>query len=123
MGISTDRQAYADCYGYFDRALETTQGIQKWFPAYPPAAVLRARLNQARTLDKRLNRTLHPPEDPMHGSSVYAQIRVRIFPAEDGGWWLQLLKVSADAIDNDDGWEEIGKDDEPAEEEKEDAAE
>jgi hypothetical protein len=120
MGISTDRQAFADCYGYFERALETPQGIQKWFGAYPPAAVLRARLNQVRTLDKKLNRSLYPPEDPMHGSSIYAQIRVRIFAAEDGGWWLQLLKVSADAIDKDDGWEEIGKDDEPAEEERED---
>jgi hypothetical protein len=115
MGISTDQQAYADCFGYFDRALATTHGIQKWFPAHPPAYDLRMRLNYARTIDKRINTRFRESDDPLYGSSIYSQIRIRLFAAEGGGWWLQLLKVSADAIDDDDGWVEIGEEEEEQE--------
>jgi len=109
MPASYDPAAYADCFGLFDLALGSDHGIRKLFPSYDEAYKLQARMNNARTADKVVNRKLHPPEDPMHGSSIYMQIRVRIYVG-NGGWYLHLEKVTSDMLS--DGWEEIGEEEE-----------
>ncbi len=93
MALPLDRKAYADCYEIFDRALASKKGVRVFRDTIEATTYLRNRLNKARALDKELNRRVYQPDHPLHGSSEYYKVSVRLsFVEEKGRWACELTK-------------------------------
>jgi len=98
MVTSMSRLAYQAEYDLLDQAIESERGVQRLFHGEEEgrgnAMNFRVRLHTARDVDRRENRKLYPPEDPMHGQTLYAQITVRnpYWDKNKKVWVLQLVK-------------------------------
>lgn len=78
MTLSDSRLAYQDCLDAMDRALEDQKGARIPMPDYDAAQRFRARLHQARVLDRRANKRIYAEDHAMYGCSIYDEIVVRI---------------------------------------------
>lgn len=94
MTISDAKFAYNDCYAILDRAVEAKGGARVHVVDENAAIHLRMRLHQARKIDRRENRKVYPEDHPMHGSSAYDGLVVRI-KLIDGSAWVYVEKHSA----------------------------
>ena len=94
MPLSFSRKAYEDCFILFDRALASKNGVQKLCASHDEAFHLRARLNEARALDAKLNKTMYEaqPDHPLYNTSEYYQLTVRIEEDPFRQVWLCRLE-------------------------------
>lgn len=100
MTLSTSRLAYQDCLDVFDKALEDAKGIRVKVPDLSTAQNFRARLHQARVLDRKANAEGYAEGHPMHGHSVYDEITVRIKKTKSGHYvYLERGGMPEEAIE------------------------
>ena len=92
MSLPTSLLAYASELDAFRRANATERGIRIEFPDERSARAYLARLHQARVLDRKENKDVYAPGDPMFGKSDYDTIRVSKREDETGKFWLYLEK-------------------------------
>lgn len=95
MVTPISRLAYAVEYELLDQAVESERGVQRIFPgagARGDAMNFRVRLHKARDYDRRENKKIYPPDDPMHGQTLYAQLTVRA-PYWDDEREVWVLKI------------------------------
>ena len=78
MATSTSPLAYDDCFEALDRALKSERGIRITCADSDSAYHLRNRLNYARRADRKANADIYERGDPMHGTSQYDSLVVRL---------------------------------------------
>lgn len=100
MSSPTTRQAYADVYDIWDKALEDPLGIRMQLANFDKANHLRMRLHQARTIAREDNARLYAetPTHPMWGASIYDKLQCRIYTDTDRVTWLYIEPRTADII-------------------------
>lgn len=77
MPVSNQIGSYRDCYGILDRAIEAERGTRIRCALQADATKLRARLNQARILHRKMNTGIYSdPSHPMHGRSEYDELQL-----------------------------------------------
>jgi hypothetical protein len=81
--INRSPNAFTDVVEAFDRALNAPRGIRIACGTYGQAIRLRQRFNYYRKLDRARNRDTYPPDNPLHGVSVYDSLELRIPPKAD----------------------------------------
>ena len=92
MSLPTSLHAYTSELEAFQRAAASPNGIRIEFPDERSARAYLARLHQARVLDRRENKDIYSPGDPMYGKSDYDSLRVSKREDETGKFWLYLEK-------------------------------
>lgn len=78
MTLPTSREAYADYYALWDRALVDPHGIRIRVRDYDTAIFHRHRLHKARSISKAESRQLYEPGDPKFDVSPYDRLMVTI---------------------------------------------
>ena len=92
MPASTSRLAYDDAFECYERALKDEFGIRIRFESEADALHFRARLNTARSLDRKDNREIYSREHPMHGVSPYDRVVCRVRQV-GANWYAYLLPI------------------------------
>ena len=82
--------AYSDMLQVLDRALESTKGLTIRFENHSRAMSFRFRLYSARTADRKQNRLLYEPNNPLWGQSPYDELVMTIHNRD--GWTLFITK-------------------------------
>lgn len=80
MTLSNSLLAYTDCLEVFDKAVEhPSAGVRIPMKDYEAASHFRARMHQARKLQRQENSKVYPDEDhPMHNRCSYDPFTIRI---------------------------------------------
>ncbi len=90
MSLPTALRAYDECRDLFDRALDDPKGARACLGTYDACFALRTRMHYFRRLDAKANASAYEQGHPMHGTSVYDTLQVRILSDEDGKFWLYI---------------------------------
>jgi hypothetical protein len=69
-----------------DQALDDEIGARVKIASHDDAMFFRMRMHQARQIDRKDNKELYQPGDPLYGRSPYDQLVVRIKEHDDGIW-------------------------------------
>ena len=94
MTAPTTRLSYGDAYDALDRAKDDAKGIRLRFDDKASAETFRARVHNARRVDREDNLTIYTQEDPLWGRSVYDPFIVRIKQDTEGAWWVYIEHTS-----------------------------
>lgn len=94
MPPPTSQLAHTDILAAMDRAISNGKGVRVFCgPSLGDAVNLRQRAYRAREIDRRENRKIYEPEDPLYGRSVYD--RLLMIPREnDADGWFLYIEVS-----------------------------
>lgn len=92
MTLSNSHLAYQDCYDLFQAAYEDAVGIRIKVADGKSAERLRARLNQARVIERTANRRAYEPGHALHGATAYDFLVVQIRNTADG-WYVYISRV------------------------------
>ena len=95
MTLPTHRVSYQVEYDILDKALADEIGARIRMPSIEAATHLRARIHQARKIDRVENIDAFPEGNPMHGQSVYDKLVCRI-KQNDGHIYLYLEQRDAE---------------------------
>lgn len=98
MTLPTHRVAYEVEYGILDKALANEIGARIRMPSHESANHLRARIHQARKIDRVENRDAYDEGHPMHGQSVYDKLVCRIRQKEERVY-LYIEQRSAESFE------------------------
>ena len=90
MSLPTALRAYDECRALFDRALDDPKGARACLGTYDACFALRTRMHYFRRLDAKANASAYPADHPMHGTSIYDTLQVRILSDQDGQFWLYI---------------------------------
>ena len=89
MTLPTHRVSYQVEYGILDQALSGEIGARVKLPSYDAASHLRARIHQARKIDRDENKEAYDEGHHMHGQSIYDKLVCKIKSLE-GAVYLYL---------------------------------
>lgn len=90
MSLPSTRLSYQDVYDILDKATTDPRGIRLPFGSREEAVHFRMRVNAARSVDRRDNRSIYSPDDPMYGQSIYDKLVIRIREGEDGTSFIYI---------------------------------
>lgn len=107
MPVSSSRLSYSDCFTLFDKALADAKGARFQVNGgdnYGDAYHFRLRMHQARSIDRKDNRSLYPdPHSPLHGRSEFDVLVIQIKgPDTEGKWWIYVkhTEINVDDIES-----------------------
>lgn len=98
MTLSDSLLAYDIEIDLFDKAVEDGSGVRILCKSLDAALTLRARMHQARALDRRSNLRLYEKGHRMYGHSAYDPFMCRI-KTTDGKVYLYIEKLAVAAED------------------------
>jgi hypothetical protein len=98
MTLPTHRVSYQVEYDILEKALADEIGARIRMPSIEAATHLRARIHQARKIDRVENIKAYEEGDPMHGQSVYDKLVLRLRQANDKVY-LYVEQRSAESFD------------------------
>jgi hypothetical protein len=103
MALQSQIEAYHDCLGYYERALEKGGIRLKTKGNEGDAKYLQLRLHKARQLHREENARMYPDGHPMHGNSPYDKFSVAN-PRRDteGFWWVYIETRGAGVLEIED---------------------
>lgn len=78
MSFNKSPLAFEDIRSTFERALASPKGIKIVCSSHGSAVILRSRFNYYRGLDRKENKNIYSPEDPMYNRSMYDRLMLRI---------------------------------------------
>src|SRR5580698_9802163 len=91
MSLPNSLRAYRDCEELFQSATADPKGARACVGTYEAGLNLRTRMHYFRKLDRIANETVYPPDDPMHGQSVYDEYVIpEPMVDQDGEYWLYV---------------------------------
>jgi hypothetical protein len=102
MPVSSSRLSYSDCETLFEKALADPKGaryqvIADGIPGdYGKTRYFVMRMHQFRSLDRKDNRTMFEPGDPMYGRSVYDPMIVQMKIDSEGKYWVYVVHTEID---------------------------
>lgn len=77
MPYNKSPAAFEDCRQVFEQAMATPRGIRLTLASTGAATGLIGRLNTYRKMDRETNKSIYPPDDPMHGTSDFDRYIIR----------------------------------------------
>lgn len=94
MALPLAPAAYTDCYDHYDRAQQAPRGIRILADSYAIAFHLRARMHQARVIERRESARIYPRTDPKHGKSENDCFKLTLVETSeaDGKWWIYIQR-------------------------------
>lgn len=92
MTMSSSPLAYKAEYDLMDRALKAAKGVRVPFKTRPEASTYRLKLNNARKLQRKLNKELYTEGHVLHGCSEYDELVFVLREDADEEWWVYLEK-------------------------------
>lgn len=98
MTLPTHRVSYQVEYDILDKALNDEIGARIRMPSLEAATHLRARIHQARKIDRIENRTAYEEGHPMHGQSAYDKLVCRL-RQNDGHVYLYIEQRDAESFE------------------------
>lgn len=107
MSLPTALRAYEECRDLFDRALDDPKGARACLETYDACFAFRTRMHYFRRLDGKANAKTYPADHPMHATSIYDTLQVRILRDEDDKFWL-YIEPRAGGITAIEGLSEVG---------------
>lgn len=90
MPIASNRMSYTDCYEILDKAGNDPKGIRVPFDSRREARHYQMRLHNSRAVDRRENKSLYQPGDPLYGQSAYDVYSIRMREGDDGTWFVYI---------------------------------
>lgn len=108
MTLPTHRVSYQVEYDILDKALADEVGARIRMPSIEAATHLRARIHQARKIDRVENREVYEEGHPMHGQSQYDKLVCRLRQTE-GNVYLYIEQRNAESFEV----EPLSENDEP----------
>lgn len=96
MATSNSRLSFDDCFEALDRALASPRGIRIIVDDEGAAYHLRNRLHKARVLDRKANAETYDETHPLHGTSEYDELVVKLRLA-NGKSTILIEKIKLDA--------------------------
>jgi hypothetical protein len=82
--------AHTDLLSAFDRAIGNGKGVRVHCGDHGDVVNLRQRAYRARELDRKENRKVYAPDDPMYGRSVYDSLIFIPRSNDEDGWFLYI---------------------------------
>jgi hypothetical protein len=98
MTLPTHRVSYEVEYGILDKAVNDEVGARIKLPSLDAAVHLRARIHQARKIDRDENKNAFNEGHPMHGQSIYDKLVCRI-KQFDGRAYLYIEQRNAENLE------------------------
>lgn len=98
MTLPTHRVSYQVEYDLLDKALNDELGARIRMASVEAALHLRARIHQARKIDRKENREAYDEGHPMHGQSIYDKLVCRVKQSE-GHVYLYLEQRNAESFE------------------------
>lgn len=92
MSLPSSRLSYSDCYPLMDQALKDPTGVRTLIGDKGEAKHFRLRLNNARLLERKINKQTYDPTHPLHDASEYDELVFRVLEDTEGRWWVYLEK-------------------------------
>lgn len=99
-------RAYTDCQKLFEAALADPKGARARIGTQDQCINMRTRMHYYRNLDRKANEQTYPKDHPNHGISMFDPLVVRMFPDEDGDWWVYVQPRTQDMLI--EGLSEVG---------------
>lgn len=96
MVTSNSKLSFDDCFDALDRALASARGIRLSFTSEGAARHFRTRLHTARRLDREANAETYEEGHPLHGTSQYDPLVVKLHLA-NGESTLVIEKIKLTA--------------------------
>jgi hypothetical protein len=98
MTLPTHRVSYKVEYDILDKALGDELGARIRMPSIEAATHLRARIHQARKIDRDENTEAYEEGHQMHGQSIYDTLVCRL-KQQDGRIYLYIEQRNAESFD------------------------
>lgn len=95
MATSSSRLAYEDCFEALDRALASAKGIRMTVADENSAVHMKNRLHYARKLDRDSNAETYDPGHPLHGTSQYDALVIRLRFGAKPTILIEKIKLTA----------------------------
>ena len=97
MTLPTSLAAYPDCANLWDAAVADKAGARARVRSHDAAINLRSRMHYYRSLLRKQNATIYPPEHHLYGTSAYDHLFIQMFPDEDDHsiFWLYVTPRDA----------------------------
>lgn len=106
MPVSSSRLSYSDCFTLFERALEDTKGARfqpkasKSDGNYGDCYHFRLRMHQARAIDRKDNKEIYEPGEPLYGRSILDPLVIQIKgPDSEGLHWIYVTHTEINVED------------------------
>ena len=103
MSQPTSPNAYPDCFDFFEKCMDDPVGARKPFKNRSDAFDFRSRAHYYRSLVRKQNERLYPPDDKRHGTSDYDEFRMTLEPATEEGWWWVYGRKLSRTVDDVEG--------------------
>lgn len=101
MSMPTSLRAYADCQELWEKAKADPKGARACLGTQDAALVMRQRMHQMRSLDRKANAETYIEDHPMHGVSVYDELQISLKMDETNEWWLYIEPRTAKILQVD----------------------
>lgn len=88
MTLSKSPGAYSDCYAAMDAAITDELGVRLLVADTDTAIFFRMRCHQARKIDREKNAMTYESDHPLHSSSIYDQLVLKIEKDAEGTWLI-----------------------------------
>lgn len=98
--------AYTDCRKLYEAALADPKGARARIGTQDQCINMRTRMHYFRNLDRKANAQTYPADHAFHGTSIFDPLVVRMFPDEDGDWWVYVQPRTEDMLI--EGLSEVG---------------
>jgi len=92
MSLPSSLNHYEAEFETLDRCLSAARGIRVHMPNNTTAMHFRQRLHHARVLQRKKNSEVHAKGEPLHNTSIYDCIIIRIRQDVEDNWWIYLEK-------------------------------
>lgn len=92
MTTSISRLSYSDCFEALEKAIADPLGQRIRLRSENECNHLRMRIHQARSIDRKDNRSVYEADHPMYGRSIYDPLVLRIRHIDEV-WYLYLEQV------------------------------
>ena len=101
MPVSDSRLSYSDCFALFDKALDDKRGARYQVPPgdHGTNQYFVMRMHQARSIDRKDNKIIYAPGDPLYGRSVYDVLICQLKKDIEGLWWVYVSHTELEPSD------------------------
>ncbi len=98
MPVSESRLSYTDCFTLFERALADPKGAryQVGDGEHGKNQYFVMRMHQARALDRKDNRAIYEPGEPLYGRSVFDVLVCQLKQDSEEKWWVYVSHTELD---------------------------
>lgn len=99
MPVSNSRLSYSDCFTLFNKAYEDPKGARYQVNGGKNRGdswQFRLRMHNARQIDRKDNKEIYEPGDPLYGRSIFDPLIIQIKQDTEELWWIYVVHTEID---------------------------